>query len=197
LGLSFNRKITVEEWESLGLKLGMISTAVFWWIGDFLIFGDQLMEATEEQRSIDRRNKKRAEHGILQKYSAIFGLTPQYLSDIRGVCLRVGIKFRHVNLTGSHSLEILRHVPDSQFPFWSKRTLDENLSVRDLRIKLRDHNRTENPTPQTTRPTLFAQKAMDFAIQFEAESANWSQAEWVSYASIMERVVKAFRERGL
>lgn len=167
----------------------------FWWLGDWLVYGQEMFNVTPEQRALDKRNLKRVESGVIKQASEVLGLSPGYLWNVKACCLRVLPSCRRENISGHHAIEILAQVPDAQLTYWMDRAVNEKLSVRELRATLRAHNRTSTPSPQTTRPSLFAQRAMVFVADFKKESADWTPAQWNSYRALLDPLIKSFESQ--
>lgn len=196
-GLIFTRDLTKDEWKTVGTHLRKSMKAVLWWVGDWILYGEKMYSVTIDQRDEDKRNLKRLGHGMAMEMAKITGYSPGTISNIKSVCLRVNLPWRHDELTVQHASEILRAVPDAQFPYWAHRVLSENLSTKDVRIELRKSLRTESASPATKRPTLFAQKHVDFVREFMAESEKWTEAEVQAHAAWHDPILKFFRSRGL
>jgi hypothetical protein len=196
-GLEFTRDLTKDEWKQLGGNLKDMAKAVLWWLGDWILYGDRMFAIGPDEREMDKRNLKRLGHGVAAELAKITGYSTNVIHDVKSVCLRVEIGWRHPNLTVYQAREILQAVPDAQFPYWAHRVLTENLSTREVRIELRKSLRTEAPSPTTTRPNLFAQEHVDFVRKFMVQSETWTEAEWQAHAAWHEPILKAFRSRGL
>ncbi len=196
-GLEFTRELTKEEWKQLGVNLKGMAKAVLWWLGDWILYGDRMFAVGPDDRARDKRNLKRLGNGVAAELAQITGYSVNVIHDVKSVCLRVEIGWRHPDLSVYAAREILQAVPDAQFPFWAHRVLTENLSTREVRVELRKSLRTEAPSPLTTRPNLFAQEHAEFVRKFMVESEKWTEAEIQAHAAWHEPILKFFRSRGL
>lgn len=196
-GLVFSRKLTKEEWLEIGAGLRDRLKSTLWQIGDWILYGEDVLAVTDEQREKDSVDKKRLGYGMAIEIGNMTGYSPSFVSSIKSVCQRIPLRCRAPNLTMHHAREIVLAVPDAQFEFWIDKALKEGLSTRQLRIELRKSLRTEPRSPSTDRPALFAQEHSAFVRKFMAESEGWGEAEWIAHAAWHRPILEAFRGRGL
>jgi hypothetical protein len=168
-GLIFHREVTADEWKLMGITLKRMSKSLGWWIGDWLAYGDRLVGLTDEDRETAKRSLLRVQYGSLQEMGQEMGVSPQHLSDLKNVALRVNFTSRLVNLTTGHAIEILRGSPDAQFDFWAHKAVSDKLSTKALRGQLRMAQRTEK---------------------------EWTQAEARQYFTDMRDILDDFAARG-
>ena len=116
--------MSFEQWVLHGRRLGAIGRGVGWWLGDWLRFGN-------------------ARYG--EKYvraSRITGYDVQTLMNMVYVASSVDPSRRRSRLPWSHHAEVAALPPEEQ-DHWLDRVERHRLSVRDLRLLLRDARRGE------------------------------------------------------
>jgi len=124
--------LTVDEWQSYGPRIGVLSKSTNWWLGDWVRFG---------QRRYDRRYHHAAE---------LTGYDEQTLMNLAYVAGRFEISRRRETVSWSHHAELAKlDVPDQEL--WLSRVASGDLSVRKLRAELRCAQRAAG-SPQTANP---------------------------------------------
>lgn len=123
VALSLPADVTFDQYEAVGRMLGRIDTATKWWIGDWLLTGEQLFGE--------------------QAYQAIEALTPNISEDTRmryiNVAQRVPPERRRPELSWSHHKAIAALPPGEQEDYlerassehWSAKELGEEVRNRD------------------------------------------------------------------
>ncbi|MFL5911860.1 MAG: hypothetical protein ACJ768_14955 [Gaiellaceae bacterium] len=124
-----------EQWVLQGHRLGAIGRGVGWWIGDWLRFGN-------------------ARYG--EKYvraAKITGYDVQTLMNMVYVASSVDPSRRHQRLSWSHHAEVAALEPEEQ-GWWLDRAEENRLSVRDLRMLLREARRRDETEQLAAKGTL-------------------------------------------
>lgn len=110
--------LTVDEWQSYGPRIGLVSKSTNWWLGDWVRFG---------QRRYDQR---------YQRASELTGYDEQTLMNLAYVAGRFEISRRRETVSWSHHAELAKlDVADQEL--WLSRAAMQELSVRKLRAELR------------------------------------------------------------
>lgn len=118
--------LTRREWESYGSRLGAVTKASSWWLGDWVRFGQR------------HYNDHRFEHA-----SRITGYDEQTVRNFAYVAGRCEFSRRRENLSWSHHAEVAALTPAEQ-DRWLEQALTQSLSVRQLRQGLQYERRTRN-----------------------------------------------------
>lgn len=121
-GLSF------EEWADQGRRLGTLGRTAGWWIGDWLIFGNDVYG---ERYARAKR---------------ITGYDVQTLMNMVYVASRFEISRRRETLSWSHHAEVAALPPEDQ-DRWLDRAEADRLSVKCLRDALRYERRANRRSP--------------------------------------------------
>lgn len=110
--------LTVDEWQTFGPRIGLVSKSANWWLGDWVRFG---------QRRYDQR---------YQRASELTGYDEQTLMNLAYVAGRFEISRRRETVSWSHHAELAKlEVADQEL--WLDRAATRLLSVRRLRAELR------------------------------------------------------------
>jgi hypothetical protein len=120
--------MSFEQWVFHGRRLGAVGRGVGWWIADWLRFGN-------------------ARYG--EKYvraSKITGYDVQTLMNMVYVASSVDPSRRREQLSWSHHAEVAALPPEEQ-DHWLDRVEEHRLSVRDLRLLLREARREKAVGP--------------------------------------------------
>lgn len=114
--------LTVDEWQSFGPRIGLVSKSTNWWLGDWVRFG---------QRHYDQR---------YQRASELTGYDEQTLMNLAYVAGRFEISRRREAVPWSHHAELAKlEIVDQEV--WLDRAMSQRLSVRKLRTELRSTER--------------------------------------------------------
>jgi hypothetical protein len=116
-------ELTVDEWQSFGPRIGLVSKSTNWWLGDWVRFG---------QRRYDQRYRQAAE---------LTGYDEQTLMNLAYVAGRFEISRRREALSWSHHAEVAKLEAEAQ-DSWLDRAARECLSVRKLRTEIRAAERS-------------------------------------------------------
>jgi hypothetical protein len=110
--------LTVNEWQTFGPRIGLVSKSANWWLGDWVRFG---------QRRYDQRYKRASE---------LTGYDEQTLMNLVYVAGRFDVSRRREAVSWSHHAELAKlDIADQEL--WLSRITAERLSVRKLRTELR------------------------------------------------------------
>lgn len=121
-------QLSLEEWETYGTRIGLMSKSTNWWLGDWVRFG---------QRRYDLRYREAAE---------ISGYDEQTLMNLAYVAGRFSTSRRREALSWSHHAELAKLEPADQ-DAWLDRATVECLSVRKLRGAVRGAERERRAGP--------------------------------------------------
>lgn len=119
---STSSDLAVQEWTEHGRRLGAVGRSVGWWIGDWLLYGNERFG---------------------EKYSRaarITGYDIQTLMNMVYVASRFDTSRRRAQLSFSHHAELAALAPDTQ-DHWMSRAEEDRLSVRCLRQELRSQRK--------------------------------------------------------
>jgi hypothetical protein len=119
-------ELDLHDWADQGRRLGGVSRAVGWWVGDWLRYGNE-------------RFGERYVQG-----ARITGYDVQTLMNMVYVASRFEPARRRDQLSFSHHAELAPLEPDAQ-EHWLARAETEGLSVRCLRQELRRQRSLERP----------------------------------------------------
>lgn len=137
---SASAELGVPEWAEQGRRLGTIGRGVGWWIGDWLLYG----------------NERFGERYV--RAARITGYDVQTLMNMVYVASSVAPSRRRDRLSFSHHAEVAALDPETQ-ERWLARAEAERLSVRCLREELRRQRRLdsgEEPEPEVEEPPVAA-----------------------------------------
>ena len=162
-GLDLPTELPLEEWQRIGRQIFVISDASAWWLGDWLVYG-QNRYPERYQKALDET-----------------GLNYQTLRNYAWVARKFEPSARHEGLSIQHHAEVAALPPDER-----ERWLDRAERFGWSRNRLRQHlraSRAGEPEPDPAPDTL---------LQFTVEPAKvnrWRQAaemtgsdlgEWIS-----------------
>lgn len=116
-----------EDWKKLGASLGVQTRGVQWWVADWIVYGES-----------------RFGDDALHDAEDATGLSPATLVNLRWIGSRVHASRRREELSFSHHAEVAALEPAEQKKAL-QRAVDERLTVRGLRLALR-----ETPAPTKT-----------------------------------------------
>jgi len=114
--------LAVQEWAEHGRRLGAVGRSVGWWIGDWLLYGNE---------HFGERYARAAR---------ITGYDTQTLMNMVYVASRFDISRRRAQLSFSHHAELAAFDPDAQ-DYWLSHAEAERMSVRCLRQELRSQRK--------------------------------------------------------
>jgi hypothetical protein len=115
---SADAQIGFHDWVLAGRRIGLISRASPWWIGDWLLFGSARWGETYSVAS------------------RVTGYDPKSLRNMRYVASRFDSSLRKDKLTWSHHA-LLAGLEVCERRRWLERAVADRLSVEDLRTELR------------------------------------------------------------
>jgi hypothetical protein len=119
---SARSELAVQEWIEHGQRLGTVGRSVGWWIGDWLLYGNE------------RFGERYARAARITGYDA------QTLMNMVYVASRFDISRRRAALSFSHHAELAALDPEAQ-EHWLSHAEAERLSVRCLRQELRSERK--------------------------------------------------------
>jgi len=117
-----------EEWEAIGQRLQQMNGAMKWWLGDWLLYGEQRYGQMYAQALLET------------------GLAYQTLANIASVCGRIEISRRREKLSFSHH-EVVAKLPPDEQSRWLFRTEEEDWTVSQLRAELNPKKVKADPPP--------------------------------------------------
>jgi hypothetical protein len=115
--------IEQSDWLKVGHRLGEISRANQWWLGDWLRYGTTRWGA---------------------KYTGaarITGYDPRSLANMASVARAFPVSRRRAQLSWSHHAAVAALDPEDQ-DLWLDRAVEDRLSVADLRLEIRSRGHT-------------------------------------------------------
>ena len=137
--------LTVNEWQTFGPRIGLVSKSANWWLGDWVRFG---------QRRYEQRYKRASE---------LTGYDEQTLMNLVYVAGRFDVSRRREAVSWSHHAELAKlDVVDQEL--WLSRITTERLSVRKLRTALRSAEQAA-ASPETSDFAVLEVRA--FTLQLE------------------------------
>jgi hypothetical protein len=111
-------RLTLDEWQGYGSRLGTVSKSTNWWLGDWVRFG---------QRHYDQRYREAAQ---------VTGYDEQTLMNFAYVASRYDVSRRRETLSWSHHAELAPLDPPTQ-DLWLDHATLRGLSIRQLRAAVR------------------------------------------------------------
>jgi hypothetical protein len=124
-------RLTLDEWQGYGSRLGTVSKSTNWWLGDWVRFG---------QRQYDQRYREAAQ---------VTGYDEQTLMNFAYVAGRYDVSRRRERLSWSHHAELAALDPATQ-DLWLDHAMLRGLSIRQLRAAVRHAQRPANSGLETT-----------------------------------------------
>jgi hypothetical protein len=125
-------EMSAHQWAVVGQKLGAISRACQWWIGDWLRFG----------------NRKWGEKYVQAARHTGYDITS--LRNMAWVASQFDLSLRRSDLTWSHHV-LLAPFEQEQKRYWLAEAAARGLTVADLRIALRSVRSGNNGEASTRR----------------------------------------------
>jgi hypothetical protein len=127
-------RLTLDEWQGYGSRLGTVSKSTNWWLGDWVRFG---------QRHYDQRYREAAQ---------VTGYDEQTLMNFAYVAGQYDVSRRRETLSWSHHAELAPLDPPTQ-ELWLDHATLRGLSIRQLRAAVRQARR---PVDSGLVPTIRA-----------------------------------------
>jgi hypothetical protein len=161
-GLSFGKRISFSTWQRIGKQIALISHASCWWLGDWLIYG--------EDKYPDRYKKAVAETGL--EY--------QTLRNYAWVARRFSPSHRRDGLSLQHH-EVVAALPPQERDIWLDRAEHFSWSRSELRkqVQLR---RAADKAPAGDPVTLRLEITPDREQRWKdaASVGNRDLVEWIT-----------------
>lgn len=190
LGLT-NPDMSYDRWESLGRFFGRIGRAHLWWVGDWLIFGDDVfghaaaqgVEATTKERYSEAERVTGFDHGTLL--------------NVRSICARVARPRRRKELGFWIHSEVAALEADDQ-TMWLQAAIDNGWTRDKLRAAVRGKN-VDDPEPADLEepvdrgPTPAEQIKTASTLVVRAASVT-SDGDWLVPAASMAQLAAALGE---
>jgi len=130
--LTFKRDVSKEEWMDVFKALKQVEGCVQFWIGDCLAYRQQ-------------------KWGMYDDIAEETGYDKQALRDIKYVAQNVESSRRNDNLSFTHHREVASLPPEKQELFLNM-AVEDKLSVRDLRNKIKKEKRNDEARHQSELP---------------------------------------------
>jgi hypothetical protein len=124
-------RLTLDEWQGYGSRLGTVSKSTNWWLGDWVRFG---------QRQYDQRYREAAQ---------VTGYDEQTLMNFAYVAGQYDVSRRRETLSWSHHAELAALDPPTQ-ELWLDHATLRGLSIRQLRAAVRQAHRPADSGPEPT-----------------------------------------------
>lgn len=118
-----SQQLSLDEWQSLGRALTQMESSIQWWIGDWWHYG--------RHRYGERKAKITAENAFERSYAF------STLMNYGWIAGRFKTSRRREVLSWSHHCEVAKLEPKQQ-DYWLDIAVKNNLSVAQLRIKLKE-----------------------------------------------------------
>jgi N6-adenosine-specific RNA methylase IME4 len=125
-GIIWHRKATPEEWTDLINWLNVAQSAVHWWVGDALLYGDEHLKQIADQ-VVDA---SKWEESTVRVY--------------KSVCARVPPANRHEKVPFGHYVNGIAALPVEKQTEWVYRVAEDSLSQAQMRTELRLSARREH-----------------------------------------------------
>lgn len=135
-----NPDLSFDRWVEYGRACGEIHRLPGFLIGDWLLFGEALYGEDYAQAVEPTREDR---YDVVHR---VTGLSPETLSNYASVCRNVRHDRRRAELTFSHHDEVRKLEPDDQVR-WLQLAIDEGLSARELRQRIKDALAGDPPAP--------------------------------------------------
>ncbi|MEU6551300.1 LmbU family transcriptional regulator [Streptomyces sp. NPDC046915] len=160
--LSFPRAVPLEAWISVGVEIFSVADASSWWLGDWLIYG--------QNRYPDRY--KRAIEASSLHYKT--------LRNYAWVARKFDVSRRRDTLSMQHHAEVAALSEEEQ-ELWLDRAEQEGWSVTELRRNVKEDKATGDriPVPAPSTVTLKAPADRMRRWQAAASRSGTSLDEWI------------------
>ncbi|MEU8119510.1 LmbU family transcriptional regulator [Spirillospora sp. NPDC049024] len=159
-------ELSIDSWVSIGKEISVIADASSWWLGDWLVYGQEAYPG----------RYRRAMKGT--------GLSYQTLRNYAWIARRFPMSRRRDALSMQHHAEVVA-LPDDEQDEWLGRAACEGWSVSELRRRLRAvrRNRTADAADDPTfipRMNVDAERQRRWAEAAEHTGADMTR--WVCEA---------------
>lgn len=162
--LQLPSNLSFAEWQRVGKQLFLISDSSAWWLGDWLVFG--------EQNFPDRYRRAIAQTGLS------YGTLRNYAS----VAHRFPVHRRHSKLSFHHHLEVAS-LPEAERWRWLEKAAEGGWSKSRLRAELRSsRDRADDEAPLAFRVQVTATQQQHELWQKAAERTQHDLVGWISHA---------------
>ncbi|MET9290352.1 LmbU family transcriptional regulator [Streptomyces sp. NPDC003077] len=160
--LTFPRAVPLEAWISIGVEIFSITDASSWWLGDWLIYG--------QNRYPDRY--KRAIEASSLHYKT--------LRNYAWVARRFDVSRRRDTLSMQHHAEVAALTEEEQ-ELWLDRAEQEGWSVTELRRNIKESKATGDRIQDVTAATVTLKAPAERMRRWEqaASRAGTSLDEWI------------------
>lgn len=162
--LSLSRDIKIDEWRRIGQEIFLISDASGWWLGDWLIFGQQRYPERYKQAIADT------------------GLDYQTLRNYAWITRRFDVSRRRDGLSIQHHAEVAA-LPEAEQDLWLDRAEHQHWSRNELRNRLRAARNDED----VTRPGTSVQVRMKISAE---QKQRWEAAAQLFETSLSDWMSK-------
>ncbi|CAL9450300.1 hypothetical protein SUDANB58_02435 [Streptomyces sp. enrichment culture] len=160
--LTFPRAVPLEAWISIGVEIFSITDASSWWLGDWLIYG--------QNRYPDRY--KRAIEASSLHYKT--------LRNYAWVARKFDVSRRRDTLSMQHHAEVAALTEEEQ-ELWLDRAEQEGWSVTELRRNIKESKATGDRIQDVTAATVTLKAPAERMRRWEqaASRAGTSLDEWI------------------
>jgi len=159
-GLRLAPELAYDAWKAIGIRLSVRSEASSWWLGDWLVFG---------QEHYGRRYKQAIE---------VTGLDYQTLRNYAVVARRFHPSRRRDNLSFQHHAEVCA-LPDDAQGQWLDLATTKNWSKRELRTQLRETVRKQRGQTNHFELRVQVDRSHEDRWRQAATRAGCSLEDWV------------------
>lgn len=174
---------------SVGKRLSELAGATTWLIGDWLAYG--------QTHYLDSKWGKRVPDGLYEQVASETGMAIQTLTNAKYVCTALPLSLRREKLTFAHALEVVSRAPKGQYEFWVGKTVDEDLTVKALRERLRKATATHKEEPNDTGTKSFLETTRQFVRDYQsAADGSFTAAFRKELLKILDPVLKDLTGRG-
>lgn len=165
-GLSLPNDMPFDSWREIGSQIVLIANCSAWWVGDWLVYGEEAYCDRYEQAITDT------------------SLAYQTLRNYAWVARRVPVSRRRDTLSFGHHAEVAS-LPDGEQDVWLVRAERSNLSRKKLRRELRAAQFDKRRVPRTEGSVRTRSLEINVPTerhdrwQSAAERRNCSVADWI------------------
>lgn len=165
-GLSFPDEMPFDSWRKLGCQVALVADCSAWWLGDWLVYGEQAYGDRYEQAIADT------------------SLSYQTLRNYAWAARKFPMSRRRDKLSFGHHVEVAA-LPDNEQDIWLARAEQLNWSSNKLRRALRAAKLANQPvsgeegTAQTRAVKIEVPAERHERWQSAAEQKNCSVADWI------------------